>query len=138
VSYSFRIRGVRARGDTLNVDAPALDLPSPGPGIEIQLRGWKDLSLKDADSLVLVGTGFGSEGDARTAGERYERVVMRTLAHLRIGADFGGRAAKSWITDYGLKWLEARAPGQRLLNDVHGLMVFASDPCFDARVLHLA
>lgn len=52
---------------------------------------------------------------------------MVALARVRVGADFGERAAKGFITNEGLKWLEQQH-GQRMVNNVHGLMVYESDP----------
>jgi hypothetical protein len=52
---------------------------------------------------------------------------MLTLARLRIGVDFGNRAPKSAFTLAGLAMLEAQT-GCRVLNDIHGPMVFETDP----------
>lgn len=49
------------------------------------------------------------------------------LARVRVGADFGHRAAKGMFTQHGLRWVEEQI-GQRVLNNGHGLMVFQSEP----------
>jgi hypothetical protein len=46
---------------------------------------------------------------------------------VRVGADFGKRAPKGGFTKAGLEWLEQQR-GQRVLNDVHGIMVFETEP----------
>ncbi len=46
---------------------------------------------------------------------------------LAIGADFGQRTPKGFYTDRGLVMLEQQV-GQRVLNSVHGLMVFKTEP----------
>lgn len=128
LKYAFRVRFRRSPRDTLNAAVPALDLPSPGLDQPVRLRAWnKKSSIEKCPQLVLVGEGFVSEAQAAAVGERYTHVLMRTLAHLRVGADFGTRAAKSWLTKSGLAWLEQQG-GERVLNDIHGLMVFPAEP----------
>jgi hypothetical protein len=46
---------------------------------------------------------------------------------LRFGADFGLRAPAGAFSNYGLKMVEASS-GRRVLNDVHGAMVFECEP----------
>ncbi|MPZ16429.1 MAG: hypothetical protein GEV06_00730 [Luteitalea sp.] len=126
--YAFRIRFHRSPTDSINIEAPTVDLPSLAPGDRVQLRAWdKDKAVKDSERLVLIGEGFASEETATRAGDLYWRVLLRTMAHVRVGADFGDRAPKGAFTTYGLQWLEAQR-GERVLNDVHGMMVFAADP----------
>lgn len=128
MTHAFRIRVVRAPGDTVNADAPTLDLPSLAAGESVTLKALPSgTSVKAAKALVVVGSGFPSEAEAIVNGERYSRALLRTLAHLRIGCDFGGRSPSGVVTTVGLKWLEDQAQ-QRVLNDVHGLMVFDSEP----------
>jgi hypothetical protein len=52
---------------------------------------------------------------------------MLALVRVRVGADFGACAAKSVFTNHGLAWA-AQQVGQRVLNNIHGLMVFSSEP----------
>lgn len=124
--YSFRVRFAKSPLDTINIDAASIDLPeSGGP---LQLRS-PDLttSIQDSKDLVLVGRGYQSEDLAVAAGRRFLDALTIALARIRVGADFGGRAAKGAFTTAGLRWLEERS-GERVLNDVHGLMVFLSEP----------
>jgi hypothetical protein len=128
LTYAFRIRFHRSPTDTVNIDARLLDLPSFGQGQRVQLRARdKGKVIKDSERLVLVGEGFDSEEAATLAGNLYGRVLLRTMAHVRVGADFGDRAPKGSFTKNGLEWLESQR-GERILNDVHGMMVFVADP----------
>jgi hypothetical protein len=77
--------------------------------------------------LVLRGSGYSTETDARGAGEQWRDAVTASFARRRIGADFGDRAAHSFTTDAGIAMLEAQYGG-RVLNDTHGLMVFECEP----------
>jgi len=86
-----------------------------------------DGTILKAMQLALTGEGYASEEEARLAGERYQSALMVTLARHRIGADFGQRTSKGVITDYYLSVLR-EAHGQRFLNDIHGLMVYTTEP----------
>jgi hypothetical protein len=74
---------------------------------------------------VLRASGWPTQEAAESAGNLYSDVLARTLARLRIGADFGSRAAKSWFTVDGLRLLQ-ESTGRTVLNDVHGLMIYES------------
>lgn len=65
-----------------------------------------DFSIRDSDQLVLVGSGYTTESDADAAGLRLQNALMVALARVRVGADFGHRAAKGMITHHGLNWVE--------------------------------
>lgn len=128
LSYTFRIRFNRSPHNTIQSEAPELIVSVPDKRITVSLRNPKtDQPIKDADQLVLLGEGYSSEQEAVDAGIRFQNALMVALARVRIGADFGGRAAKGMYTEYGLKMLEGQI-GQRVLNNVHGLTVFPSDP----------
>jgi hypothetical protein len=128
VSYSFRIRFNRAPSNTIVTDEVQLELPHPAPGISLALRASSPgKTLKDAERWVLKGEGYSSEPEASEAGVRIQDALMLALARLRFGADFGYRAPKGVITKYGLEHF-ARRVGARVLNDVHGLSVYESEP----------
>lgn len=84
-------------------------------------------AIKDSDRLSLVGEGFDTEQAATAVGDRYARALLRTMAHVRVGVDFRGRAPKSAFTKYGLEWFESQR-SERVLNDMHGMMVFVAEP----------
>lgn len=128
MTYSFRIRFNRSPTDTIQTDATELLVPVPDKGVSVALRNPEaDQPIKDAEQLALHGSGYSSDEEATEAGERYQLALMVALARVRVGADFGNRAAKGAYTEHGLKWLEQQI-GQRVLNSVHGMMVFRSDP----------
>lgn len=84
-------------------------------------------AIKDSKTLVFKSEGWPSQEDAAQAAGKYVPAFMLTLARLRVGADFGGRAPKSAFTRTGLAMLEKQR-GFRVLNDVHGLMLYESEP----------
>lgn len=128
MSYTFRIRFNRSPHNTIQSEAPELIVSVPEMGTTVSLRNPKiDQPIKDADQLVLLSDGYSSEKEAIEAGLRFQHVLMVALARVRVGADFGERAPKCMYTNYGLNML-AEQIGQRVLNNVHGLTVFPSEP----------
>ena len=127
-SFSFRIRVDRSPTDTIEVTDSELVLVEGTEMQRVSLKGQiAGQPLNEARHFVLLGTGYPTEAEARNVGEFYEAAFMLALARVRVGADFGDRSAKSLFTSEGLKWLEEQH-SQRVLNDVHGLMVFPSEP----------
>lgn len=127
-SHSFRIRIDRSPTDTIECAESELPLVEHANSVCVSLRNKSsDQPLKDAQHLVLVGTGYTTEREAKEAGKVYEVVLMVALARVRVGSDFGFRAAKGSFTSEGLKWLEHQR-NERILNDVHGLMVYTAEP----------
>lgn len=128
MAYSFRIRFNRSPTDTIQCAENELSVSVADKRLSIVLRARQDdLPIRDSDQLALVGSGYETENDANTAGSRLQDALMVALARVRVGADFGHRAAKGMFTHHGLKWVEEQI-GQRVLNNIHGLMVFQSEP----------
>lgn len=100
----------------------------PGENTSITLKNLTpEQPIKDAEQLAMSGHGYSSSHEAMEAGQKYQSALMVALARVRVGADFGQRAARGVYTEHGLKWLEQQV-GHRVLNSAHGLMVFATDP----------
>lgn len=128
MTYSFRIRFNRSPTDTIQLETSELVVPVTDQRLSIALRACQDhLAIRDADQLALVGSGYDSSEEASAAGVQFQNALIVALARVRVGADFGHRAAKGMFTEHGLKWVEEQV-GQRTLNNVHGLMIFQSDP----------
>lgn len=129
--YSFRIRVMRSPTNSLKVPERELDLNFEGSGCtRLVLKGGRrgtDEGIDKSAHFALVGDGFATEDDARTTGQRLKSALMVALARQRVGADFGARSAGGMWFAQGLKMLEA-SHGQRVLNDVHGLMVYETEP----------
>ena len=53
--------------------------------------------------------------------------MIIAFARINVGADFGDRTPGGFVTEYGLV-SASRAAGAPVLNDIHGLMVYPSDP----------
>ena len=122
--HDFRLRFNRSPRDTLNVDENEITLPTVETSHEVVLKAREtERSIKDATSIVLRGTGWERKEEAEDLGAFYADVLSRTYARLRLGADFGSRAAKSGVTEAGLS-LISKNTGRPVLNDVHGMVVY--------------
>lgn len=128
MTYSFRIRFHRSPTGTIDSLENELSIPVTDKRLAIVLRARQDdLPIGNSDQLVLVGSGYQTESEAKTAGSQFQDILMVALARVSVGVDFGHRTAKGMYTKHGLKLVEEQT-GQRMLNNIHGLMVFQSEP----------
>jgi hypothetical protein len=128
MNYSFRIRLNRAASCTLDIEEQRLDLLVENECQRVSLNApSNEKSIKDAERWLLIGEGFSSEGEALQAGADFQDAILLCLTKARLGVDAGHRAPKGYVTDYGLQFLSDTS-GQRVLNDVHGLMTYSSEP----------
>ena len=127
-TFSFRLRFILAPYDAIGLTEASVALAPAGAGVAFRLKAHqRDNAIKDARDLVVTGESWDSEQDAREVGMRVKNSMMLALSTLRTGADFGDRRRGSFFYPAGLKMLE-RQTGERVLNDVHGLMTFTSHP----------
>lgn len=128
LAYSFRIRFNCSPTDRIQLDADKLTVPTIDERLKIVLTARQNnLPICESDQLALIGSGYRTAEEANIAGNEYQNALIMALARVRVGADFGHRTAKGMFTEDGLKWVEGKS-GQRMLNNVHGLMVFQSNP----------
>jgi len=128
VNYSFRIRFNRSPTDTIELNVHELEIQLPNNLGMLRLRAQgENLTIRDSDKLTVVAENYGSIDEAKIAGGAMQNALMVALARIRVGADFGYRAPSSVITEYGLQHFEKNT-GQRILNNVHGLMIFETNP----------
>jgi hypothetical protein len=126
MTYAFRLRFRISSSDIIEIGASRFELPSKH-GPLVLSTGKLDVSIREAKDLIIRGEEYASENDAKAASEQCRDVLIRALARLRIGADFGDRSPKGGFTHAGLAMLE-NWMGGRVLNDVHGLMTFETEP----------
>jgi hypothetical protein len=128
MSYSFRIRVSVPPSSGVNIDEPIWPI-GEGPGGQRIVLASQGASIPIWDSRVLIirGSGFETAEAAEAAAANYRDMLTRAFACLRIAVDFGDRAAKGGFTQ---SYTDAvsEATGGRLLNDVHGTMVFETEP----------
>lgn len=124
MAYSFRLRCVLPSAGYVPFEERTRRLSDADGSVQFS-SGDRETNLEDADRIVVKGHGYTTEEDARTAGERWRHRLEQAFAATRIPADFGDRSASGTFTLAGLQIL---AQGRRILNDVHGLMTFRSEP----------
>jgi|GEM_PF-407600 hypothetical protein len=130
--FTFRLRFIRSPRETLDSDAETIEIPLPSnPKLVVLSTVDTEKAIRDQDAvnLAVKCSGFESESDAREAGDRCQNALQLTFTRLHIGADFGDRGPTSVLTKHGLNRLE-REKGQKVAQDVHGLMIYESDPSF--------
>lgn len=126
MAYAFRIRfvlGERVRIKAESSELVRAQVDADGENVVLKPRDSDCNSLSDAQVLVLLGEPYHTEAEARDASSKWLNALKIALSSHKIGADFGDRARKSGFTDAGLEALEA-AYGGKILNDVHGVMIF--------------
>ncbi len=126
--FSFRVRFHRSPVDTINISASIWEWNIGETSPAILLCSHKQgEAIEKSKTWVFKSEGWTSEEKASQAANMYVDALTFTLVRLRIGADFGNRGPKSGFTSAGLGILETQR-GSRILNDVHGLMIFESEP----------
>lgn len=126
--FSFRLRFRLPMHLSIAFDQPRWDITPTGAIPEVSIRSVRaEVPIKESKDLVARGEGYDSQEAAATAGEGIRNALTLAFAFNRIGADFGDRATQGMFFPAGLQMLEQQA-GRRVLNDVHGLMTFESDP----------
>src|SRR3954463_4344684 len=125
--YSFRVRFTMSPGSRLQVEEPSWPIDLSPSGGCILIGSLEEKPIKDSKELVIRAGGWPSEEASTLAGERHMDALMMAFTRLRMGADFGRRRGKSGYTKFGLEMIENQV-GARALNDVHGILVFKSDP----------
>ncbi|MBD3148484.1 hypothetical protein [Microbispora bryophytorum] len=80
--------------------------------------------------MVVRGRNYASAAAAEASAEKWRAALMVAFAQLNIGADFGTRAPQSELTDTGRRLLQGDDADQprQVLDDVHGILVFPSEP----------
>jgi hypothetical protein len=138
VTWTFRNRIELQPHARLQYDAPEWIIYNSGSGEQVKLVGRRlpedipvtqvlqegiepaaanslEGAIKDAQRLVLTGTGYNSEAEAMSEGELWRGRLMRAFAALNIAADFGDEIRLSGgFTEDGLA---AIGRGRRVLND---------------------
>lgn len=126
--YSFRIRFHISKRTPLNIDAERHDLPAVEGAQNVRLVSVDgETPIVDSRMLAIVSEGYPAEDHARAAGILYRSILVRAFARLRVAADFGDRAPRSMFYGAYLRELEEKAE-RPVLDDIHGLMVFPSEP----------
>jgi hypothetical protein len=130
VSFCFRIRFRVGERVGLETSADELVLAGRrGEAERVILRPCVDaVALQDADWLCVRGHGYETREKGEAAAVEWATRLRLAFSLLRMGADFGLRAPKSVVTEYGLRMVEESSGHSRALSDVYGIMVFECEP----------
>jgi hypothetical protein len=85
-------------------------------------------ALREGCRLSITGGPYKTEKDAKESAAKWRSTAEVAFAYMGIAADFGDRAPQGGFTNEGLKWAQQIEDGRRVLNDVHGLMVYETNP----------
>jgi hypothetical protein len=126
ITYRFRLR--------FNGHAPGvIEHPERRFEFELPAVGFASLSCTDADQLsksrspIFPAGGFHDECVARDVGDRIKDAILVTAARHRIGVDVGKNKSIGRTSTY-LKDKVRSEHGEQLLDDVHGVSVYAESP----------
>lgn len=127
MSFSFRIRFHLADGHRLGIDSSELIVGSYLGSDIILKSNQANIPISNSHTLILRGDNYTSAEEAWNAGLHCKDVLILAFAQNQVGADFGDRAPLSAFTNAGLEMLKEKT-GVHILNDVHGLMIFKTEP----------
>ncbi len=122
--YYFRIRFALAPNTTINVENAMTDVHADIAGGPYVIKTVGNVKLiAEASELILNSRGFDTEQAAWDAGRAAKAALLVTAAQLGIGIDAGRDTP---IGVFHPEYLEelSEAQGMRVLNDVHGLVVY--------------
>jgi hypothetical protein len=83
--------------------------------------------LREAKWLVLNASGFETEGAAQEFGEQLRQIVEIVALCVRLGVDVGQDRPTGWINEEWARSIGMIEPHERLMPNVHGLMVIPDD-----------
>lgn len=87
----------------------------------------KDRSIEDSKTFICKSSGYQSAEEAVEAGERFRDALTLSFSHCRIGADLGHGVSRGGFSKYLIDKIQ-KEQNLRLINEVHGLMVYETDP----------
>jgi len=127
MSYSFRIRFHLPDTERIGINEPELIIGNYLDSDIVLKSNQADTPISNSQTLILRGDNYTSAEEAWNAGLHCKDVLMLAFARKHIGVDFGDRAPLSALTNAGLEMLKGKMGGH-VLNDVHGLMTFKTEP----------
>lgn len=127
MTFSFRAKCKLDYGTYLACTEAALQLYGEG-----EERVWLDSipqgeSLAASDLLLLKGSGYSTQEDARVACDRWVSYLKTGFAGAAIGADFFTRAPGGGWTKYAIEAMEVET-AKRILSDENDPLVFEAEP----------
>ncbi len=130
-SFTFQIKLMVSRSIAIVSEQQVLELARPSENTVITLESLIDKSIQQASFLRVKGTGYHSEEAAFEAGQTWLRVLMLTLARVRMGTDFSrAKPSAAFIpANYPSASYEGvkEIPERQLVDTTYGIVVYDAD-----------
>jgi len=124
--YSFRHLFYLPRSIDISGTENPITLPVAGmPTITITRREEKP--LQNSKTFTFESSGYRSYEEAKDVGEKVRDALTLAFVHNSIGADFGDGIFRGGLVQHVIDKMRDEY-NIRVLNEVHGLMVFETDP----------
>jgi hypothetical protein len=129
MDFTVRIRFRLPSADRMGGNESEMTLSSTESlNITLKAANGPPTTICQSEWLILEGSGWSSEISAREAAGRLTDALRRSLARHHMGADLGELSTpQCFFFDSYVNSLEIAA-GRRTLADVHGAMVFPTEP----------
>jgi len=123
--YYFRLRFYFPKHHSVNSDASTLEFAVPPEGNSLRLSPQDgDGTIKSAHHMVLAGGPYADSDRAQDAGARARHALIQYAIHSHVGIDLGKDRATGGLSKYSKDKI-AQDTGIQIINDVHGLLVYA-------------
>lgn len=123
--FAFRIRFHLSDGDAVNIETEKFEIPPSGSAPHLILHSLDSKKISTARRFSISCSGLDSQETASDIGMRVKHALLIAGAQLKMGVDVGKDRATSWVGKVLRD--QAMEHGIRLLNDIHGLVVFPDD-----------
>lgn len=126
--YYFRLRFYFPKHHSVNSDASTLEFAVPLEGNSLRLSPQDgDGTIKSARHMVLAGGPYTNSDAAEDAGKRAKHALIQYAIHEQVGIDLGKDQTTGGLSG-SAKVKIAQDTGIQIINDVHGLLVYAGSP----------
>lgn len=123
--YGFRVRFLLEEGYVIGHDGDSLDIPLPSGQKKVILRPVSGAKIRESSNLTLRANGFSSADEAHAYGQRIKNALKLCGLLIHVGIDVGKDTATSGAGKMVKDTM--KAAGIKLLDDVHGLIVYPED-----------
>jgi hypothetical protein len=128
MTYGFRIR---FRVGRVRIDSSEDVLPLTDPSLhaeDIRLgAAERDKAINETQELQVMGRAYESGADAEVAAQKWRGILEKSLARIKLGADFGRGGPTAFFSADLLAQAEAEA-NTKVIPDKLGITVFEADP----------
>lgn len=127
MTFSFRVRFHLAPGVRLSHSDEVWVLEDSSAENVVLKPCRRGTPFAEADEFSLRGRGYPDKDAAVRAAEVWSARIRLVFAANYVAADFGDRAARGAVTEFARSKLSEKI-GAPILGDVHGVMVFQTEP----------